>query len=121
MSSLQESLSSWAGIVSSLFVIFGLMQSEPWLTTTSVLMLTGSIPSGIDGRRARNGISRKNCATKKDRTELHVDIAKHWPDRLGAEATVEGAPPRRRPLRGMQSHIDGSKPSLAERRCPSCL
>jgi hypothetical protein len=53
MSSLEESIASWAGIISTLLTVVGLIQSRPWLTIGSFVCLGGSLFAAFYARRER--------------------------------------------------------------------
>lgn len=53
MSSLEESLASWASIIATLCTIIGLIQSQPWLVTTSAAFLGASIFAVVYARQQR--------------------------------------------------------------------
>ncbi|PWU05328.1 MAG: hypothetical protein C5B51_14680 [Terriglobia bacterium] len=53
MSSLQKSIATWVGIISSLSTAIGVIQSEPWLVTISAIFLGASILAWHYGRRER--------------------------------------------------------------------
>jgi hypothetical protein len=53
MASLEEKLATWAGIISTLVTIIGLVGSQPWLTLGSALCLVVSISAVVYARRER--------------------------------------------------------------------
>jgi hypothetical protein len=53
MSTLRESIAMWAGIISSLLTVIGIVQSLPWLAGISVLFVAASIFAGLYARRER--------------------------------------------------------------------
>lgn len=53
MSTHRESIVTWAGIISSLLTVIGIIQSLRWLVVLSVLFLVASIFAGLYARRER--------------------------------------------------------------------